>query len=169
MPNTFVKIQTVTVGSGGTGTISFTSIPSTYTDLKIVTSARTNRADVKDYVSLRLNGSTVNDSCRNLSGDGTSAVSDTESVITIIATNSATATASVFGNSEFYIPNYRSSNYKSSSMDGVSENNATEARAQLAAGLWADVSPVTSIDLVPYIGTLFLEHTTATLYGIKSS
>ena len=48
MANTFKKIQTVTVGSGGAASIDFTSIPQTYTDLKIVLSARTNRANATD-------------------------------------------------------------------------------------------------------------------------
>jgi len=36
MANTLKKIQTVTVGSGGAASIEFTSIPQTYTDLKLV-------------------------------------------------------------------------------------------------------------------------------------
>ena len=38
MPNTFKKISTVTVGSSGAASISFTNIPQTFTDLKIVMS-----------------------------------------------------------------------------------------------------------------------------------
>jgi len=168
MANTFVKIQTVTVGSGGASSIQFTSIPQTYTDLKIVVSCRTNRSDVKDYIAVRPNGSTTNDSSRTLSGDGTSASSDTESVVILVTTTGGTATASVFGNADINIPNYTSANQKSISMDGVGENNATESRVQLSAGLWADTAAITSLDLVPFIGTLFSQYSTATLYGVSN-
>jgi hypothetical protein len=168
MANTFKKIQTVTVGSGGAASIQFTSIPQTYTDLKIVVSCRTNRADVKDYIAVRPNGSTSNDSSRTLSGDGSSASSDTESAVILVATTGGTATASVFGNADIYIPNYTSANNKSIYMDGVGENNATESRAQLSAGLWADTTAISSLDLVPFIGTLFSQYSTATLYGIAN-
>jgi hypothetical protein len=166
MPNTYKKITSVVVGSGGSSAINFTSIPQTYTDLKIVVSCRTNRADVKDYIAVRPNGSTSNDSSRTLSGDGTSASSDTESDVILVTTTGGTATASVFGNAEINIPNYTSANYKSISMDGVAENNATESRVQLSAGLWSDTAAITSITLVPFIGTLFSQYSTATLYGI---
>lgn len=169
MANTLKKISTVTVGSGGTGTISFTSIPQTYTDLKIVISSRTNRSDVKDYIAVRPNGSTSNDASTTLSGDGSTASSDVESATILVTTTGGTATASVFGNAEIYINNYTSANYKSIHMDGVAENNATEARAQLSTGLWSSTSAITSIDLVPFIGTLFSEYTTATLYGISNA
>ena len=134
--------------------------------MKIVVSCRTNRADVKDYIAVRPNGSTSNDSSRTLSGDGTSASSDTESAVILVTTTGGTATASVFGNAEINIPNYTSANYKSISMDGVAENSATESRIQLSAGLWSDTAAITSISLVPFIGTLFSQHSTATLYGI---
>lgn len=167
MPNTFTKIQTVTVGSGGTGTISFTSIPSTYTDLYILISCRTNRADVKDYIAVRPNGATTSDTSKTLSGDGTSATSDTESATILVTTTGGNATASIFGNAEIYFPSYASTSIKKSlSMNGVGENNATESRIQNSNGLWDATTAISSIDLVPFIGTLFSENSTATLYGI---
>jgi hypothetical protein len=35
MPNTYKKIASVVVGSGGSSSINFTNIPQTFTDLKI--------------------------------------------------------------------------------------------------------------------------------------
>jgi hypothetical protein len=40
MATTYEAIATVEVGSGGAATIAFTSIPGTYTDLKLVASTR---------------------------------------------------------------------------------------------------------------------------------
>ena len=57
---TMVKLQTVTVGSGGASSIDFTNIPQTYTDLKIVLSARTNRASQTfDFVSVVFNSNKI--------------------------------------------------------------------------------------------------------------
>jgi len=44
MPLTYQKIATVTVGAGGASNITFSSIPQTYTDIKVVVSARTDRS-----------------------------------------------------------------------------------------------------------------------------
>ena len=44
MANTYELISSVTVGAGGTTSVSFASIPQTYTDLKLVGSARGSRA-----------------------------------------------------------------------------------------------------------------------------
>ena len=51
-PTEFESIATVTVGSGGSSTISFTSIPGTYKHLQVRGIGRTNRADVLDYYKI---------------------------------------------------------------------------------------------------------------------
>jgi hypothetical protein len=48
---TMVKIDTVTVGSGGAASIEFTNIPQTYTDLQIVLSARSATSDVFSQIT----------------------------------------------------------------------------------------------------------------------
>ena len=168
MPNTYKKIATVVVGSGGSSAINFTSIPQTYTDLKIVLSGRSLQGNVYGGGRLEFNLSTNNYSWRRLYGSGSSTASDNSTSANSI-TNwdmvGANATASVFSNIEFYIPNYTSSNYKSVSVDYVGENNATEAYSGMVAGLWSDTSAITSIKLYSGGGNL-VQHTTATLYGI---
>jgi hypothetical protein len=169
MANTLKKIQTVTVGSGGAASIDFTSIPQTYTDLKIVLSARTNRTpQVADIVSLSFNGSTSNRSLRDLYGSGSGTFSSNTTSMYASYAPSAGATASIFGNAEIYIPNYTSSNFKSVSVDSVSENNATESYNNLIANLWSNTAAITSITLTPVVGTLFNQYSTATLYGIAN-
>jgi hypothetical protein len=170
MANTFEAIATVTVGSGGAADIEFTSIPATYTDLYVLLSARSNRANVQDWVKVQFNSSTTNYSWRGLIGDGSSVSSENNtSAIRMGRVPGANATASTFGNCSLYIPNYASSNYKSASADGVGENNATEAWSALDANLWSDTSAITSIKLLPADGTAWTQYSTATLYGIKNS
>ena len=169
MANTFIKISTVTVGSGGAANIEFTSIPQTYTDLRMVFSIRSNRAADIDIVYMRFNGATTNYTNRELYGSGSGAGSGTDTNMGISYCPGATATANVFGNGAVYIPNYTSANNKSSSAEVVSENNATQAFQALQANLWSNTAAITTITIIPAIGTLLNQYSTATLYGIKSS
>ena len=165
MANTLKKIQTVTVGSGGAATIDFTSIPATYTDLKIVASLRTNRAFETDGLNIKLNG--TNGTSRRLFGDGVTASSDSQSEIRSTAVGN-TAVASVFSNIEINIPNYTSANHKLLSIDGVGEDNAAAAIQMLSVGLWSNTAVVNQVTLLPVIGTSFNQYSTATLYGVAN-
>ena len=172
MALTYKLIASSTVGSGGTANIDFTSIPGTYTDLLIKTNIRTNAADVTDTIGITFNNNTSNYSYNRIRGNGTNVTAATASSQSNVPTGYAVgnnATASTFGNLEFYVPNYAGSNYKSFSSDGVSENNATEAYTGLWAGLWGNVSAITSVKLIPITGSLFQQYSTAYLYGIKNS
>jgi len=172
MANTFVKIQTVTVGSGGAANITFSSIPQTYTDLKVVLSLRTNSTvDTEDPITFKINTVTTNQSGRILYGTGTVAGSSTTSSGELRNDSpTSTSTTSVFGNTELYIPNYTSANYKSFSMDAVNENNTTNAYFQLLhAGLWSNTAAITSLGFSPTEGTLYVQYSTAILYGIKNT
>jgi len=177
MPNTYELIASSTVGSGGAADITFSSIPGTYTDLLIKTSARSNRAAATaDNILLQFNGSTASVySLRYLEGNGSSASSaSVGSSTSLIAayTNAAGSTANTFDNSEIYIPNYTSTTTaKSVSSDSVLETNATLAYTYLAASLWnpATQAAITSIKLFPQVGSLFNQYSTAYLYGVKNA
>ena len=82
--------------------------------------------------------------------------------------NGATATANTFANVSIYIPNYTSANYKSVSIDAVTENNATTAYAFLSAGLWSNTAAITSATITNSSGN-YVQYSTAYLYGIKNS
>jgi hypothetical protein len=168
MANTFVKIASVTVGSGGASTIDFTSIPSTYTDLCLKVSGRGTQSATYATYEIKFNGATTPYALKQLYGSGTSAVSDQNSIRIALDATGATATSNTFGNNEIYIPNYAGSTSKSVSLDGVTENNATEAYAELYAGLWDNTPAITSITLGMLTGS-FVQYSTATLYGIKNS
>jgi hypothetical protein len=167
MATTFVKIQTVTVGSGGAATIDFTSIPQTYTDLKIVISPRHTEAATSNDVLVTLNSSTANFTGKRLYGSGSGVGSDTTARV-IGVTVGASATASVFGNNEVYFPNYTSANFKAFSADITGENNATTSYLMFIGGLWSNTAAITSITLTANGGS-FVQYSTATLYGIKNT
>lgn len=162
------KIASTTVESP-VATIQFDSIPSGYTDLKLLISARENYAAVATTVYVRFNNdSGANYSRRRLVGSGSSTASYSATGETWVYLSASapgtTATSSTFGNIELYIPNYTSSNAKSLSADTVSENNATEAYATLQASLWSGTSTISSITLGS--DGNFVANSTFTLYGV---
>lgn len=173
MPNTFVKIASVTVGAGGASTIQFSSIPSIYTDLCIKVSGRMDSAGNYQSMPMAFNGASPASAFtqRWINGNGTAASSGFYGANTALYPfylPAAGATASTFGNGEIYVCNYANTSiYKAISCDGVTETNATDARAELNAMLWSSNNAVTSITL--YGNTNFVQYSTAVLYGIKNS
>ena len=158
MANTFIKIQTVTVGAGGTTSIAFTSIPQMFTDLKVLISSIYSSNAV---LEISLNGSTSSFTGRYLES-GSSPSSGTT------ARYLGFGFAGQVNNIELYIPNYTSANYKSFSVDSVGENNVSTTYNDLIAGLWSNTAAITSVTMTPNTGTVS-QYSTATLYGIKSS
>lgn len=175
MANTYIQIgSTVTVGVLGAASMDFTSIPSTYTDLVLKISARSNYIGVVETCNLQINGiTTTTYPTRYIQGDGSAASSATSNIsasfpLGVVTGN--TATSSVFGSVDIYLANYgNASDYQSASADSVSENNATTSYARISGGLWQNNAAITSISIFPYLGTLWSQYTTASLYGIKSS
>ena len=164
MAVTHKLIQTITVGSGGSASIDFTSIPGTYTDLAVVLSTRST--DLTS-LSIKFNNTATTYTVRHLDGDGTSATSN--NFVLAGRTVPSTATASVFGNNSYYIPNYAGSAQKSYSVDSVTENNGTTAYQVFTAGLWNGTSAITQITFSIVSSGNFAEYSSASLYGIKNS
>ena len=162
-------IYTQTVGSGGAASITFNSIPQTFTDLKLVISGRSSASSPSVYFLLNMDGGS-NYSNTTLRGNGSTVSSIRLSGSTFIRFDSAgdgsDATASTFTNIELYLPNYTSSNSKSFVVDSVAESNtATFNYANvLGAGLWRNTAAVSSVYIV-FDGTL-QQYSTFTLYGI---
>ena len=173
MADTYTLISSVTVGSGGASSIDFTSIPATYTDLKLVTSLRPASGTGATYAQITFNGTGSGYSMRRLYGSGSGTGSGSNSAQSKLQdaylTNGTDYTASVFANGELYIPNYAGSNQKSVSLDSVQENNGTAAYAFLSAGLSNITSAITSIKLETDNASNFAQHSSAYLYGIKNS
>jgi len=177
MPNTFTLIASSTVGAGGAANIEFTSIPGTYTDLCVFLSGRTTaNGDNGGDMDLSFNGAPSGTaySWRRLIGNTngnvvSSSNSTSDDAINLISTIVGSgATASTFSNVSIYVPNYASSNNKSVSVDGVTENAAApQAFTTFYAGLWASSSAITSLRLTVTYGTAFAQHSSAYLYGIK--
>jgi hypothetical protein len=168
------KLASTTVGVTAQSSISFTNIPQGYTDLVIKVSART--AAAQGACNLSFNSSTSNLNSKILYGIGSGSAGSASyaSVVRAGYIVGTDYTASIFSNNEIYIPNYSSSNFKSVTIDSVTETNATEAYSMLTSGLWSDSSPITSVTLIVVnnannAASTFTQHSTFTLYGIKNA
>jgi hypothetical protein len=167
MATTYKLISSVTVGSGGAADITFSSIPATYTDLVIKCSFR-GVGTGSPNIFLDINGASTNRTMKWLQGNGSVATSYNFTTADIATANTTTQTANTFGNSEVYLPNYASANYKSFSVDSVQESNTGTVYVDLMAGLWSVTSAITSLKL--YInGQNLGQYSTAYLYGISNA
>jgi len=166
MANTYTLIEAKTLTTS-TASVTFSSIPATYTDIKLVASTRdTNATSNNGLFTITLNGSTTFTSSKNLSGNGATAGSGTGDLF-VGGGDTAGNTANTFSNTEVYFPNYTSTAQKSVSADAVSEENGTTAYMALTAQLFNLTTAITSISIAGRSG--FAQYSTFYLYGIKNS
>jgi hypothetical protein len=168
MPATYEPIATTTLGSAA-ATITFSSIPSTYTDLRLVLVAR-NATSNNDYFRMRLNSATTNYSATIIRGDGSAVAStrDTNSDAFYINYYTTSLGTGIFSFVAIDLFSYAGSTNKSVLIDSNSDNNGS-GRVQRQVGLYRSTSAITSIT-IDAGGTDNLQTgTTATLYGIKNA
>ena len=171
---TMTKIATYTVGAGGVSALTFSNIPQTYTDLVIKASARTSTTGSQRNatdISVQFNGNGSGYSSKILTGNALvdnppiSVSNSGSSIVWGLEVPNADATATIFSNSDIYIPNYTSSHYKGTSTDTVTENNSSNSEVRFSVGLWENTAPITSITLTTGV---LVQHSTFTLYGVKA-
>ena len=162
MPATYEPIATTTLGSAASS-ITFSSIPGTYTDLRLVL-VGTNASG--DYWTIRFNSDTgSNYSCTYLEGTGSAADTFrfTNQTFIYIAPSSISTTVPTF--SEVNIFNYAGSTNKTTLHASASDRNGSGWVNRLV-GLWRNTNAITSLSVQVSNGTNIASGTTATLYGI---
>jgi hypothetical protein len=172
MANTYTLIASSTVGAGGATSITFSSIPATYTDLLIKCSLRGTQSAVYTDVDVSFTGGTYSSGKVLYAINGSTVGTYTPGEYAFIAEAvGATATSSTFSNSEIYVPNYTSSTTKTASGDAVGENNASAAIIVLGTATYTSSSAITGVTLTYGTGSQgnFVQYSTAYLYGIKNS
>lgn len=165
MATTYEPIATQTLGSAA-ASITFSSIASTYTDLRLVivptTSSVTNLA-------MRFNNDTAgNYSATQLGGDGGTATSTAGVNLTRINWTYSGATSITIPN--LYtadIFSYAGSTFKTVLQSSYQDRNGTGWIENIVS-LWRSTTAINSILIFPTAGTLSIG-TTATLYGIKAA
>ena len=173
MPSTYTLISS-NVLSSSAASVTFSAIPSTYTDLVFRISARGQRAIYIDGLVMQFNGdSATNYSTRLLTGTGTAASSFGNANQTSLSFNSIVgdgATANTFSSTEVYIPNYNSTAAKPLGVITHTENNsATDYFMRALANLYRGSSGISSVVFTPEIGPNFVAGSSFYLYGIKNS
>jgi hypothetical protein len=167
MAANYVLLEKITVGAAGASSVTFSGIPQTgYTDLVIKISARSANASNFDNPRLTINGSTSTFSRRELYAESGSVGSENVADRLIGVVPAANATSSTFGSLDFYLPNYTSANYKSYSVDSVTENNSSTQAMWLLAGLWSTTSAITDIAISLQSAGSFAQYSTFYLYGV---
>jgi hypothetical protein len=176
-PTSFDSIATVTVGSGGSATISFTSIPSTYKHLQLRISAQTNRGTFgSDYSSITFNGDTgSNYNGHTLGGDGdTPIIGSGVNTTSIGGGATGTTTGGTFSGTIIDILDYANTNkFKSTKTLSANDFNGKISgyggEIYLLSGIWRSTSAISSITINRNSGSLYSQNSIFALYGIASS
>ena len=170
--NTYTLISSNVLASSA-ATVTFSSIPATYTDLVIRWSVRTDRANTIDNIRIQYNGSTsAIYSETRLQGDGSAAASGRQSAITyndFAIVDGDTATANTYASGELYIPSYTASQNKPISFFGAEEENSATAYMRTMAYLWSSTAAINEIKLLLASTYQFKATSSFYLYGIKNS
>ena len=168
MPATYEPIATQTLGSAS-ASITFSSIPSTYTDLVIVIgSLGMNSAGSAGR--MRFNGDTgSNYSNTTIWGNGTAAGSNRESSVTSMRIYGVqTGPAANLNNDNVILQIQNYSNTTTYKTALIRDNLTTETAA--IVGLWRSTAAINSINIISYnLSDLFNAGSTFTLYGIKAA
>ena len=170
--NNFSSIATVTVGSGGSSSISFTSIPSTYTHLQIRAISRGANSAANDEPTMQFNGDTGSNyyTYHQIFGDGTSAFANsggTGSKINYIFGPAGSALANSFAASILDILDYSNTNKNKTvkNLEGF-DVNGSGGYIVFRSGFWINTAAISSITLTPQTGS-FAQYSSFALYGIR--
>jgi hypothetical protein len=177
MANTYTLIESQVLGSSA-ASVTFSAIPSTYTDLVVRISAKSDISGTgarNTYVEFNGNTSAIYSDTELLTtwdGSANIAVSYAWTGDTFLRNRYTTATASpanTFNNYELYIPSYTVSQNKPMSVFGVVEQNSSQIAGVAAhAGLFRSTAAISSIKFSPESGN-YVSGSSFYLYGIKNS
>jgi hypothetical protein len=180
----FESIATVTVGSGGTSYIDFTSIPSTFTHLQIraiCKSSQTGTSGEYEGLALRFNSDSGSNYARHyLRGNGATAsagvsTSQTFASIGLEPDTGYSSVSQMFSAQVVDILDYaNTSKYKTIRLLGGFDSNNTGTNVgaiNIGSGLWMSTSAVTSIRFTSggSFDRGFTEYSHFALYGIKGA
>lgn len=177
----YQSIATTTVGAGGSSSITFSSIPATYTHLQIRLLAQTNRATYcRDTLRMGFNSdSATNYADHSIYGDGANAGASASTTVSVMSIGnigtSAVLSSLMFGTRVIDVLDYaNTSKYKTVRSIGGLDMNGTGTGGigglvDLNSGLWQSTTAITSITFTPAVGTTFNQYTSFALYGIKGA
>jgi len=169
-PNSYASIATVTLGSSSSS-ISFSSIPSTYTHLQLRGISKAASSGSPFAYQIRFNGdSAANYTYHRLIGNG--------SAVSAVATTGAsqiscfyepTDEANVFAGGVIDILDYTNTNKNTvvRTLGGYDANGS--GYATFFSGVWLNTAAITSITLITESATNTAQYSSFALYGIKGA
>jgi len=171
MANTYILISSNVLGSAA-ASVTFSSIPATYTDLVLRASARSSVAGVFTNLITTFNSDTTQanythtylnaQSSSTYSGRGNETVND--------ALTGNDATANTFSSFEYYIPSYTASQFKPFSIISNIENNSSTNWAITAVAYqYRSNTAISTFKVAPPGGENFVSGSSFYLYGIKNT
>lgn len=175
----FELLQTVSVGSSGASSITFSNIPQNYRHLMIVMSARLNEAVTVNDLLMRFNGDTGTNytGLHQLRGDGSSASSGyffgpSASGLYPFPPPGTSMSTSNFGVAVIDLFDYSSTNKRKTMKSNSAIENSANSLGWVftRSGAWMNSSAIQSVSLSvlnPGAGSLMVQHTVCSLYGVK--
>jgi hypothetical protein len=174
--SSYESIATVTVGSGGSASISFSSIPSTYEHLQLRFIVRSAAAANSCAAFVRFNSDTSSNyfSYHEIFGDGSTAAAYAGAAgaqIQLDQFPAANRISGVFGVGVLDILDYKSTNKNKTTrlLSGYDSNGA--GSAVFASGLWkpSTIAAINTITITENNGNNFAQYSSFALYGSKGS
>ena len=161
--------------ASNTAVVTFSSIPSTYRNLRLVYQCRGSAAQINGQLMLRFNGdSGGNYDDQFVLGNGGSASANenlTQSIIRVAAIPQASATANVPGSGTIVIPNYVGTTFQKdlSCTSGYKYGTSTaNLFSRVVYGAWRNTAAITSLTLQEgQFGGDLITGSVFTLYGEK--
>jgi hypothetical protein len=167
MPDTFTLIEAKTITTPS-ASIVFSTIPSTYTDLKILYSGKSTSTAAQGTF-IQFNGVSSSLSSKYIIGDGGSPSTGNLGYLYAGSTWGTNGSTDVFNFSEIYIPNAFSTQQKSYMVMNSAEKQDPASYMNVIVGKADTVTSAITSVTVDCGGGNWIANSTFYLYGIKSS
>jgi hypothetical protein len=171
-PSSYESIATVTVGSGGSASVTLSSIPATYTHLQIRGILRASYNLSNTSVRLTFNSDTgTNYSSHDLTGVNSSISAGNETSVAYIPFARGAydgLTSGIFTSFVVDILDYANTNKNKTTRTLTGYTSNGEGQISFRSGLWRSTSAITSINMFSNVGDL-MQYSSFALYGIKGS
>ena len=172
-PNNYESIATTTLSTGN-ATITFSSIPATYTHLQIRIIARDERAITGGnafYAGFNSDTTAANYKAHQVYGDGSAAGAEaingnTRGAYCGVSAGNSNG-SNIFSGTVIDILDYAntSKNKTIRSLSGIDNNGS--GQIGFSSGLWMSLTAITTITLKNVTDNLFKQYSSFALYGVK--
>ena len=167
------SIATVTVGAGGSSSITFSSIPSTYTHLQIRAISRSTASTTNTGVKATFNSASTNYyALHQLYGDGSSAIAGANPASSYIVTGhqtGASASSNIFGTMVMDVLDYANTNKNKTVRTFTGYDANGSGLILFRSSLWMNTNAITSISFSSEAAGDIAQYSHFALYGIKGA